>query len=255
MMDYDLTWFSGTLVVVAGFIAGFINTIAGGGSMLTLPALMLMGMPAEIANATNRVGVLLQGMAGAHGFYRHGKLQLRDIAPLLAPALVGSLAGGLLASYLPREVLKPALLLTMLGMAILMLVQPSVVAPTPGTPTRRLGESPAASFGLFLAGLYGGFVQAGVGFIIIAALAGGLRYDLVRANALKMAITASLTVIALAVFVLRDQVLWIPGLLLSAGTVAGASLSVKFAIAVPQAVLKWVLFVMVLLTCTAAWFS
>lgn len=255
MMDYDLTWFSGTLVLVAGFIAGFINTIAAGGSMLTLPALMLMGMPADIANATNRVGVLLQGVAGAHGYYRHGKLQLGDIAPLLAPALVGSLIGGLLASYLPREVLKPALLLTMLGMALLMLVQPSVVAPAPGTPIRPLRQSPLAILGLFIAGLYGGFVQAGVGFIIIAALAGGLRYDLVRTNALKMAITAALTVIALGVFVLRGQVLWVPGLLLSAGTVVGASVSVKFAISVPQSVLKWVLFAMVLVTCTAAWFS
>jgi uncharacterized membrane protein YfcA len=254
-MDYDLNLFSGALVLVAGFIAGFINTIAGGGSMLTLPSLMLMGMPADIANATNRIGVLLQGVAGAHGFYRHGKLQPRDIAPLLLPALLGSLAGALLASYLPREVLKPALLLTMLVMALLMLVQPSIVAPPPGTPVRRLRESRAALFGLFMAGLYGGFVQAGVGFILIAALAGGLRYDLVRSNALKMAITAALTVIALLVFVLRDQVLWIPGLLLSAGTVAGASLSVKFAIAVPQSVLKWVLFVMVLLSCGAAWFS
>jgi hypothetical protein len=255
MMEYDLTWFSGTLVIVAGFIAGFINTIAGGGSMLTLPALMMMGMPADIANATNRVGVLLQGIAGSHGYYRHGKLQLRDIAPLLAPALIGSLAGGLLASYLSPDLLKPALLLTMLGMAVLMLVAPSVVAPSPGTPVLALKDSPGAMFGLFIAGLYGGFVQAGVGFIILAALAGGLRYDLVRSNALKMAITAALTLIALAVFIVRDQVLWIPGLLLSAGTVVGASMSVKFAISVPQSVLKWFLFVMVLITCTAAWFS
>jgi uncharacterized protein len=254
-MDYDLNWLSGSLLLIAGLIAGFINTIAGGGSMLTLPALMLMGMPADIANATNRIGVLLQGIAGAHGFHRHGKLQLRDILPMLAPALLGSLVGSLLASYLPREVLKPALLLVMLGMAILMLVQPSVVAPPPGTPVRALKQSPLAIFGLFAAGLYGGFVQAGVGFIIIAALAGGLRYDLVRTNALKMAITAALTVIALGVFIARGQVLWIPGLLLSAGTVVGASLSVKFAISVPQSVLRWVLFVMVLLTCTAAWLS
>jgi uncharacterized membrane protein YfcA len=254
-MDYDLNLVSGTLVILAGFIAGFINTVAGGGSMLTLPALMMMGMPADIANATNRIGVLLQGIAGAHGYYRHGKLQPVDIVPTLLPTLMGSLAGALLASFLPREVLKPALLLVMLGMALLMLVQPSVVAPPPGTPVRALRESPAAIFGLFAAGLYGGFVQAGVGFILIAALAGGLRYDLVRSNALKMAITAALTVIALLVFILRDQVLWVPGLLLSAGTVAGASLSVKFAISVPQAVLKWVLFGMVLLTCTAAFFS
>jgi uncharacterized protein len=116
-------------------------------------------------------------------------------------------------------------------------------------------ESPTAWAGLFAAGLYGGFVQAGVGFIIIAALAGGLRYDLVRTNALKMAITGILTIIALVVFVARGQVLWVPGLLMAAGTVVGATLSVRFAIAAPQYVLKWFLFGMVLVTCAAAWFS
>jgi Predicted permeases len=254
-MEYEITWLTGTLLVASGLIAGFINTIAGGGSMLTLPALMILGMPADIANATNRVGVILQALAGSRGFHQRGKLDLRDIAPLLLPVLLGSLAGSLLASYLPREVLKPALLGVMLGMALLMLIRPSTVAPPPGTPTLTLRESPAAWGGLFFAGLYGGFVQAGVGFILIAALAGGLRYDLVRTNALKMAITAILTALALVVFIARDQVLWIPGLLLSAGTVVGATLSVRFAIAMPQAVLQWILFAMVLLTCLAAWLS
>lgn len=254
-MEYQLTLLNGTLLVCAGFIAGFINTIAGGGSMLTLPALMLLGMQADIANASNRVGVLLQSIAGAHGFHRKGKLALDSIAPTLVPTLLGSLSGAVLASYMPVQYLKPALLGTMLLMALVMLVKPSAVAPPPGTPTYTLNERPAAWVGLFFAGVYGGFVQAGVGFIIIASLAGILRYDLVKTNALKMAITGILTSIALLIFVIRDQVLWIPGLLMAAGTVAGASLSVQFAVKVPQSVLKWVLFVMVSLTCGVAFFS
>ena len=105
-----------------------------------------------------------------------------------------------------------------------------------------------------MAGVYGGFVQAGVGFILILALAGGLRYDLVRTNALKMVCTAVFSVVALTVFILRDQVLWIPGLILAIGTVAGAWLSVRFAISVKQNTLKWILFVMVTITCTVAYF-
>lgn len=254
-MEYELSILTVSLLIGAGFLAGFINTIAGGGSMLTLPAFMMMGLPADIANGTNRVGIFLQSVAGARGFHRKGKLAPDTIVPTLVPTLLGSLAGSLLASYLPVSWLKPALLVTMLGMAALMLVQPSVVAPPPGTPACTLRERPAAWFGLLLAGLYGGFVQAGVGFILIAALAGGLRYDLVRANALKMAITAALTLVALGVFILRGQVLWIPGLVMAAGTVAGAMVSVQFAIRVPQAVLKWVLFVMVLIASVGAWFS
>src|SRR5690606_10498205 len=175
-MEYELSIVTVSLLLIAGLIAGFINTIAGGGSMLTLPALMILGMPADVANATNRVGVLLQSMAGTHGFYRKGKLAPATILPTLIPTLIGSLFGALLASYMPVSWLKPALLTTMLAMAALMLVQPSVVVPPPGTPVYSLKERPIAWLGLFFAGLYGGFVQAGVGFIIIAALAGGLRY-------------------------------------------------------------------------------
>ncbi len=112
-----------------------------------------------------------------------------------------------------------------------------------------------AWFMLFLSGVYGGFIQAGVGFILIAALAGTLRYDLVRANALKVAITIFTTTVALGVYILRNQVLIVPGLLLALGAVAGAVLSVKFAISMPQAVLKWILFVMVSLACLGAYFS
>lgn len=254
-MEFEISVLSVTLLITAGFLAGFINTIAGGGSMLTLPAFMIFGMPADIANATNRVGIFLQSMAGAKSFHSKGKLAPSTIVPTLIPTLAGALFGSLLASYMPVSWLKPALLSTMLGMAVLMVVRPSVVAPPEGTPAFMLKEKPLAAVGLFFAGFYGGFVQAGVGFIIIAAVAGGLRYDLVRTNALKMAITAALTVVALGVFILRGQVLWIPGLIMAIGTVAGAMVSVQFAINVPQSVLKWVLFVMVIIACVAAYFS
>ncbi|MBL4576541.1 MAG: sulfite exporter TauE/SafE family protein [Opitutaceae bacterium] len=254
-MEYEITLLSISLLLGAGFLAGFIDTIAGGGSMITLPALMIMGMPADIANGTNRVGILLQSIAGARSFHKKGKLQPKTIAPTLIPTLSGSLIGALVASYLPSDWLKPALPTTMLAMAALMLVKPSIVAPPEGTATFTVKERPMAWLGLFLAGLYGGFVQAGVGFILIAALAGGLRYDLVRTNALKMAITAALTLVALGVYVLRDQVLWIPGLVMAIGTVTGAMASVNFSISVSQTVLKWIMFGMVLIVCVVAYFS
>lgn len=222
--------------------------------MLTLPALMMLGMPADIANATNRIGVLLQSLTGVKGFKDADRLDVSAIVPVLIPTLAGSLVGALGASYLPLWLLKPTLLGSMVAMALIMLIWPGVVAPAPGTNAYTVRERPLAAAGLFFAGLYGGFVQAGVGFILIAALAGGLRYDLVRSNALKLVCTAAFSVLALAVFILRDQVLWIPGLVLAAGTVVGAMLSVRFAITVAQTTLKWLLFIMVSLTCGAAFF-
>ncbi|XOV88414.1 MAG: sulfite exporter TauE/SafE family protein [Pseudomonadota bacterium] len=253
-MEYELSLLGISALLVAGLIGGFINTLAGGGSMLTLPALMMLGMPADVANATNRIGVLLQSLTGVKGFRDADRLDTAAVLPVLVPTLTGSLAGALLASYLPVWLLKPTLLTAMVGMALVMLVFPAVVAPPVGTPAHRVQDRPAAALGLFLAGAYGGFVQAGVGFLLIAALAGGLRYDLVRGNALKLVCTAAFSVVALVVFVARDQVLWLPGLILAAGTVAGAMLSVRFAITVAQTTLKWLLFVMVTLTCGAALF-
>jgi hypothetical protein len=162
--------------------------------------------------------------------------------------------GSLLASYLPVTLLKPTLLITMILMAVYMIVKPDGVTPPEGTQAFGVFEKPAGFIALFIAGVYGGFVQAGVGFILIAALAGSLRYDLVRANALKMVATGVFAVVALVVFIARDQVLWIPGLILAAGTMVGAAVSVRFAINVPQSTLKWLLLVMVTLTCGGAFF-
>jgi len=253
-LDYELTALGVAALLAAGVIGGFVNTLAGGGSMLTLPALMMLGMPADVANATNRVGVLFQSLTGVRGFRDADRLDSGAVVPVLVPTLSGAVAGALAASYLPVWLLKPTLLGTMITMALVMLVFPAVVAPPPGTRAWRVAERPLAGAGLFLAGAYGGFVQAGVGFLLIAALAGGLRYDLVRSNALKLVCTAAFSLVALAVFVARGQVWWIPGLILAAGTVSGAFLSVRFAMSVEQTTLKWLLFIMVSLTCGAAVF-
>lgn len=240
------------LLLGVGLVAGVINTLAGGGSNLTLPALIVLGLPADVANATNRVAVLLQCVVGTRGFDRHGMLVRTDMGPILLPTLLGSGIGALSASYLPSTLLKPALLLTMVGMAAVILLRPSTVAPPPGEPPRPMRGNRAAWATLFFAGLYGGFVQAGVGFILIAALAGSLRYDLVRTHALKLLCTGVLTAAALAIFVWRGQVAWVPGLVLSVGTMAGAQLAVGFALKVSQNALKMFLFVMTLCASAAA---
>ena len=240
----DISVFTVSLLMGTGFIAGIINTLAGGGSNLTLPALMVMGMPADVANATNRVGVIMQSIVGVLGFKKAKKLDSSDITPVLIPTLVGGLVGSLLASYVDPEYLKPLLLTAMVSMTLIMLIKPSVISPPEGTIPHKIREKPSAWIALFIAGVYGGFVQAGVGFILIAALAGTLRYDLVRTNALKMLCTIAFTLVSLAVFIWNDQILWLPGLLLSVGTMVGSHMAVKFALKANPKTLKWFLFVM-----------
>ena len=243
------------LLCLVGFIAGGINTVAGGGSNLTLPVLMMLGLPADIANATNRVGVLLQSIVGVSGYDRHQALDRPAIKPILVPTLLGGATGALIAALIPGLYLKPLLLGTILTMSVIILVRPGTIAPPPGSKVLTPGENKAAWLGLFGAGIYGGFVQAGVGFILLAALAGGLRYDLLRANALKTVCALAFTAVAMFIFILFDQVWWIPGLILAAGTMLGAHLAVKVAVNVPQSTLKWFLFVMTLVACGAALLS
>ena len=248
-MDIDVLHL--ILLVVSGIAAGFVNTIAGGGSIFTLPALILLGMPADVANGTNRVGVLLQSLAAVRGFDRHKKLERTAIVPIVLPTIFGALLGSSLASIIPAQVLKPVLLGTMMAMTLLIVLKPGTL-PNLDETALSLRERPSAIAWLFIAGLYGGFVQAGVGFILLTALAGVLRYDLLRANALKMMCTLVFSVVALAVFIVQEQVLWVPGLIVGISSIIGVQLSVKFAINAQQQTLKWILLGMAMLVCIAA---
>lgn len=248
----ELTPFFIALLVVTGFIAGIINTMAGGGSNLTLPALMIMGLPADVANATNRVGVMMQSVVGVRGFMAHGKMPTQDLPAILLPIGVGGVIGGLSASYFPESYLKPILLLTMISMSLVILFKPATVIPETSEQALKVGDSRKAFWLLLFSGWYGGFVQAGVGFILIAAIAGGLRYDLVRSNALKVLATGAFTSVALAIFIWRGQVMWAPGLVLAASTMVGAYIGVKWAMLVSAKFMKWFLFVMTVAASLAA---
>lgn len=252
-MDYSIGYF--ILLIFIGFFAGIINTMAGGGSNLTLPALMVTGMPADVANATNRVGVFLQSLVGAAGFKKHDQLDTQDIVPVLIPCIIGGVFGAGLASYITVDILKPLLLISILTVALIILMKPSVIAPPTGTPQYSVKGRPLAWIGLFIAGLYGGFVQAGVGFILITVLAGTLRYDLVRSNALKLVCSVAFTVVSLIIFIIDDSIQWVPGLVLAVGMMAGAWVAVKIAISISQKAMKWFLFLMTLVACAAAMWS
>jgi uncharacterized membrane protein YfcA len=251
-VDLGSAW-SLAALVLAGGVAGFVNTLAGGGSLLTLPALMLLGLPPDVANGTNRVAILAQNVASAHAFDDSGRLDRRAVASVVGPTLIGALVGALTASYLPRELLKPLLIGTLVLVATTLVRRPRALAsdaPTAESDPRRVGRREAVM--LLGVGLYGGFVQAGVGFFLLAVLGSALRYDLVRANALKVVAVGAFTAVALVVFVARGQVSWVAGGVLAVGTVAGARLGVRFALRSSERALRLVVFVAVLVVCAVA---
>lgn len=235
------------LLFFCGFVAGGINTVAGGGSNLTLPVLMMLGLPADIANGTNRVAILMQSIVGVAGYDKYDTLDRPAVIPILIPCMLGGALGAVIAATLPNLFLKPVLLLAILCMSVVILVRPDAIAPAIGTKVLSPKKNNKAWWGLFASGIYGGFVQAGVGFMLLAALAGGLRYDLVRANALKMVCALAFTIVAIVIFIAFDQVWWLPGIVLASGSMLGAHLAVKIAVQASQTYIKWFIFAMTIL--------
>jgi uncharacterized membrane protein YfcA len=247
--SFDL--YQAIILIVIGFMAGVINTLAGGGSNLSLPALMMYGLPADIANATNRVSVLMQSIVATRGFYQHDKIDSTSVKDSFIPLLAGGLVGAVIASYLNVELLKPVLLGTMIVVS-LWVVFKSDTENNELENRKSCFDSKLTFFTTFAAGFYGGFIQAGVGFVLIATFVGVLNYDLLRANAMNMVATAIFTSIALLIFIFRDQVAWLPGLLLGVGSIAGAQIGVRFAVEVKAKTLKILVLVMTIVASAAA---
>ncbi len=221
-------WYMYPLVVLAGVAAGFVNVLAGNGSLITLPVLLLIGLPANIANATNRVGVTLQNVVGTAGFHRQGKLDWRGALLLSIPATLGSILGARIAVDISEEVFRRVLAVVMVIMLVLMFIRPEQWLK--GRADEAGHRLTVVNFIVFFAiGIYGGFLQAGVGIFLLAALVMNAGYDVVRGNAVKVFIVLSLTVVALAIFWANGQVQWGIGILLGAGNMIGAYLATHFA--------------------------
>ncbi len=226
------------LLLGGGVLAGFVNTLAGGGSAITLPLLIeLAGLPATVANGTNRVAILLQTLAAAIGFRKGGALDVRRVLPLLPALLLGAAAGARLASVTPDPALKRIFAFVIVLVAASVCVKPARWLSGTG---RRLVE-PWRSLAFLGIGLYGGYVQAGVGFLLLAGLVLGGGLDLVRGNAAKVFLVLLYTPLALGSFILADQVDWAAGLVLAAGNMTGAVLATVLAIRKGAPWIRWIL--------------
>jgi len=227
MLPFDSSWPGLAVLFLAGAVAGVLNVVAGGGSFLTLPILLYLGLPATMANATNRVGILFQNIGAVASFRRHGVLEIRWAVRVAVPAVAGAVLGVFLALRTPETGFRRILATLMIVITLWTLWDP--------LRRRRRGGPvlPAGGFllgtGFFLAGVYGGFVQAGVGFLILV-LTTLTGFDLVRGNAVKVLCILPFTLVALGIFASQGQVAWLQGLVLAAGTVLGGQVGVRLAV-------------------------
>ncbi|WP_075878674.1 sulfite exporter TauE/SafE family protein [Vreelandella massiliensis] len=216
-------WEAAALVAI-GVAAGFINVLSAGGSMMTLPLLMLLGLPPQEANGTNRVTIVLQSVSAVGNFLRAGAAYIGLSLRLALPAVAGSLLGAWLALQV-SDVLFEAILIVVMSVSAVMMLLPQPKRDTrPLTPERLTPLIYLAMFGI---GLYGGFIQVGVGILFIVVLYRLLKIDLVQVNVFKVLIVLVYSVPALVLFVWFDQVRWHYGLLLALGSMTGAWLAVK----------------------------
>lgn len=213
-------------LAAAGFVSGVLNVLAGGGSFLTLPILIFMGLPPTIANGTNRVGILAQSMGAVWGFHRHGLIDWRWAAWAGVPAAAGAALGTWAAIEIGDEAFRRALAFLMVGITLVTLLGPTPEPKAePDRPPRRL----PLAIGFLAVGLYGGFVQAGVGFLILAVTTWA-GVDLVRGNAVKVLSVLIFTGLSLAIFAWHGRVDWRIGLVLAAANTAGAEIGVRLSL-------------------------
>ena len=228
------------LLLAGGLAAGVVNALAGGGSLLTVPLLVMLGLPGTLANGTNRVGILVSNVASAWQFRKDRVSGFRDALPVLIPVVLGSLIGAYGIAQLSDESFERLFGVVMIVVLIATLRKPAL--PTDSPPTNVPGSErprergstrrwslPVTLAVFFAIGLYGGAIQAGVGIILVLALAHA-GFDLVRSNSIKVILIAALTLIAVPVFAAQRQIDWSFALPLAAGFAAGGILGARLAV-------------------------
>lgn len=234
----DTSWYIYIFAILGGILAGIINTLAGSGSVVTLPILVMLGLPANVANATNRVGVTIQNVVGITTFQRKGRLNLEGGLWYVIPALPGAILGAWIAANLGRQQMNYAIGTVMVIMLFVVLLNPQQWL-REHSEVREGRPSVGMLVVFFAIGIYGGFIQAGVGVFLLTALVMGVGYNLAHANAIKLMIVLCVTLVALAVFIYQDLVVWPIGLLMAVGQSIGAWAAATYAVSAKNANL-WV---------------
>jgi len=227
------------LLFAVGCTAGIVNVMAGGGSLLTMPILVMLGLDGPVANGTNRVAILLQNITAVGGFFRRGFSDFKLSLTLTLCALPGTVLGAWLGTKLGGIWFNRVLAAVMIAVLILM-VRKNRNDYTKTETVEQVSKKRLiwAHILMLGAGFYGGFIQAGVGFILMAILNRVLKLDLVRVNMHKVFIVGTYTLLALIIFAIQGKVFWITGLLLAVGNITGGWIGTNLSIEKGERIIK-----------------
>lgn len=224
--------FEVVLLFGAAFVAGALNSVAGGGSFFSFPALLFTGLDAKIANATNAVA-LWPGSAASVAAYRQELDGMRDEVRLLAPvSLAGGLIGALLLLITPSDVFEVLLPFLMLGATLLFAFSPAMTAFVRGRDQQRASPRNERLRAIALQGaisIYGGFFGGGIGILMLAALALMGMENIHRMNGLKTLLATLINGVAVVAFVIARAVAWLPAVIMIVGAILGGYLGAAIA--------------------------
>ncbi|MCT4624948.1 MAG: sulfite exporter TauE/SafE family protein [Schleiferiaceae bacterium] len=231
------------LLILGGFMAGVINTVAGNGSAITLTVLMATGLDANVANATNRIGVLSQTLTAVLSIKKTKRARklAKDSVWFFWPTILGSIIGALLAVDIDEQKLKVVIGFFMVVLLITLLLRPKRWLIN--TDASKKKKTPL-NFLIFLAiGVYGGFIQMGIGIMILSSLVLLAHYSLRDANIIKLWVAFIMILPAFIIFLLSGDIVWVPGLILATGAAIGARLGARYVLSHPKAntIIRYVL--------------
>lgn len=241
------------MLIVAGFVAGFINTLAGGGSLITLPMLIFLGLPPAVANGTNRIAILIQTFFATAGYKSKGVWTFPFNLYLGVSALFGALIGAQIAIDIKGDTFNKILAIIMIVVVALMIFKPK-------TKSEQLLERFEGKYKFwaivvfFIFGIYGGFINAGIGFVIMLFLNYVNQMSLVRVNATKVAVVFVYTLGAVLMFALNDKIEWMIGFILAVGNASGAWVASRWSVSKGDRVIKIFMIVMVTILSVKLWF-
>lgn len=244
LIGESLALWQAAMLIAVGIVAGFLNVMAGGGSLLTVPVMVFMGVPGPVANGTNRIAILAQNITAILTFVRRGYSNLKLSLSLAACALPGAVIGAIAGVQLEGAWFNRTLAIVMVGVMLVMQFgsqaePPNAGKPAGGRPTARQLRN--GHLLMVAAGFWGGFIQIGVGFILMPILNRVMGLDLVHTNMHKVFIIATYTIAALAVFASQLQLLWIVGAALAIGNALGGYLGAHFTVTRGEKLIRLVL--------------
>ena len=242
----ELTWISIIILICSGIIVGFINTLAGGGTVVSMSVFMFLGLPPLVANGTNRIAIVFQNMTAVAYFHKNKLIDWHKILQLAVPLVVGSLTGALLAGYISNKWFQYVFAGVVILFGVSMLVNPNKYIYEKIHLVNKK-PSPIQYLIFFFLGIYGGFVHVGIGYLLLAVLVLINGYDLLKANVLKNVLVLCYVPFSLIVYALQGNVYWGFGLVHAIGNIIGAGLAARLAIKKGAPFIRYILLILIVI--------